>query len=172
MLEKSQLNGASVDLRLGTEFKVSVPTRSALLGIVEEPIEQFFQSTYRSFGEDFILHPNQLVLVNTFEYVRIPNDIVGIISTRSSLNRLGLNVTSLVQPGYAGTLTLQLENNGTNAINLTCGMRLVQLVLFSSESAVTEAYISNTVSKYISNTSPVLSQVNRDRDLETLKNFS
>ncbi|MCA1060144.1 dCTP deaminase [Rossellomorea aquimaris] len=170
LLEKSQLNGASIDLRLGTEFKVSIPTKSPLLGTVEEPIEQFFQTTYRKFGEAFILHPNQLVLVNTFEYIRIPNNIVGMISTRSSLNRLGLNVTSIVHPGYAGTLTLQLENNGVNAINLTCGMRLVQLVLFSSE-AVPQAYISNSVSKYISNTSPILSQINKDTDLEILNKF-
>jgi len=170
LLEKSQLNGVSIDLRLGTEFKVSIPTKSPLIGMVDEPIEQFFQTTFRSFGENFILHPNQLVLVNTFEYIRIPNDLVGMISTRSSLNRLGLNVTSLIHPGYAGTLTLQLENNGINAINLTCGMRLIQLILFSS-SAVPQAYISNSVSKYISNTSPILSQINRDSDLETLKKF-
>ncbi|MCS0543771.1 dCTP deaminase, partial [Aeromonas veronii] len=157
--------------RLGTEFKVSIPTKSPLLGTVEEPIEQFFQTTYRSFGETFILHPNQLVLVNTFEYIRIPNNLVGMVSIRSSLNRLGLNVSSIVHPGYAGTLTLQLENNGINAINLTCGMRLVQLVLFSS-TPVPQAYISNSVSKYISNTSPILSQISKDTDLETLKKFT
>lgn len=171
LLEETQLNGASIDLRLGTEFKVSIPTRSPLMGIVEEPIDQFFQSTFRSFGEDFILYPNQLVLVNSFEYIRIPNDLVGMISTRSSLNRLGLNVTSIVHPGYAGTLTLQLENNGVNAIKLICGMRLIQLVLFSSI-AVPQAYISNSVSKYISNTSPILSQINRDSDLHILKSFN
>ncbi|MFC4354778.1 dCTP deaminase [Chryseomicrobium palamuruense] len=171
LLEETQLNGASIDLRLGTEFKVSIPTRSPLMGIVEEPIDQFFQSTFRSFGEDFILYPNQLVLVNSFEYIRIPNDLVGMISTRSSLNRLGLNVTSIIHPGYAGTLTLQLENNGVNAIKLICGMRLIQLVLFSSI-AVPQAYISNSVSKYISNTSPILSQINRDSDLHILKSFN
>ncbi|OCS84409.1 dCTP deaminase [Caryophanon latum] len=171
ILENTQLNGASIDLRLGTEFKVSIPTRSPLIGIVDEPMEQFFQSTFRSFGENFILHPNQLVLVNTFEYIKIPNDLVGMISTRSSLNRLGLNVTSIIHPGYAGTLTLQLENNGVNAINLTCGMRLIQLVLFASE-PVPQSYISNSVSKYISNTSPILSQINRDSDLKILKKFN
>lgn len=171
LLEETQLNGASIDLRLGTEFKVSIPTRSPLIGVVEEPIDQFFQSTFRSFGEDFILYPNQLVLVNSFEYIRIPNDLVGMISTRSSLNRLGLNVTSIIHPGYAGTLTLQLENNGVNAIKLTCGMRLIQLILFTS-AAVPQAYVSNSVSKYISNTSPILSQINRDSDLHILKSFN
>lgn len=171
ILEMSQLNGASIDLRLGTEFKVSIPTKSPLIGIVEEPVDQFFQTTYRAFGENFILHPNQLVLVNTFEYIRIPNDLVGMINTRSSLNRLGLNVTSIIHPGYAGTLTLQLENNGVNAINLTCGMRLVQLVLFCSL-PVPQSYLTNSVSKYISNTSPILSQINRDSDLEILKKLS
>ncbi|WP_089744457.1 dCTP deaminase [Gracilibacillus ureilyticus] len=171
ILEKTQLNGASIDLRLGTEFKVSIPTKSPLLGTISEPIDQFFQTTYRSFGEDFILYPNQLVLVNTFEYIRIPNDLVGMINTRSSLSRLGININSLIHSGYAGTLTLQIENNGVNAINLTCGMRFIQMILFSGET-VPQSYLSNSFSKYISNTSPILSQINRDSDLDTLRKLT
>ena len=171
ILDENQFNPASIDLRLGTEFKVSIPTRSPMMGTVLEPLENFFQDTYREFGEEFILHPNQLILVNTFEYVRIPQDLVGLISTRSSLSRLGINVTSIVHPGYAGTLTLQLENNGVNAIKLTCGMRIIQLILFSSLENPS-SYMSSSFAKYVGNTSPTISQINRDTDLEILNLLS
>lgn len=171
ILDEAQIKGVSVDLRLGTEFKVSIPTKSPLMGIVEDPIDQFFQSTYRSFGENFILHPNQLVLVNTFEYLKLPNDLLGLVTSRSSLNRIGLNISSIIHPGYSGTLTLQLENNGVNAINLTCGMRLIQLTLFEVDKPQ-ENHSSESLSKYISNTKPILSQVNRDSDLQTLKTIN
>jgi len=170
ILDPTQFNPSSIDLRLGTEFKVSIPTRAPLMGAIDEPLDNFFQDTYRGFGEDFILHPNQLVLVNTFEYIKIPSNLMGLLTSRSSLNRLGINITSIVHPGYAGTLTLQLENNGINAISLTCGMRIVQLTLFSTESNET-SYLTNTFAKYVGNTSPIISQINQDRDINILKRF-
>lgn len=171
ILDDSQYNPASIDLRLGCEFKVSIPTRHPIMGITQQPMESFFQDTFRNFGEDFILHPNQLVLVNTFEYIKLPLDLMGMISVRSSLNRLGININSIVHPGYAGTLTLQLENNSTTPINLTCGMRIIQLSLIKTSSFQT-SYITNHLAKYIGNTSPTTSQINLDPDLEILKKIS
>ncbi|MEF7563756.1 dCTP deaminase [Bacillus infantis] len=168
VLDKAQIGPASIDLRLSTEFKVSVPTRSPVLGVVEEAVDTFFQETFREFGEDFILYPNQLVLASTFEYVRLPDNISGLIITRSSLNRLGLNVSSIVQPGYAGTLTLQLSNSGECAIKLRTGMRLVQLVLYEV-SDPEGSYRTNSLSKYVGDTRPVLSGIHKDNDLNILK---
>lgn len=171
ILDKLQIGPASIDLRLSTEFKVSIPSRSPVLGVVEEAIETFFQETFREFGEDFILYPNQLVLANTFEYIRLPENVAGIIVIRSSLNRLGLNVSSMVQPGYAGTLTLQLTNSGENAIKLRTGMRLVQLVLYDVNDPA-GFYRTNSLSKYVGDTHPVLSGINKDNDLNLLKKLT
>ncbi|UOQ44572.1 dCTP deaminase [Halobacillus salinarum] len=168
ILDDAQLGPASVDLRLSTEFKVSVQTRSPILGVVEEPVETFFQETYREVGEDFILYPNQLVLASTFEYIRLPQNITGFVITRSSLTRLGLNISSIIQPGFAGTLTLQLSNLGENAIKLRTGMRLVQLVLYNVEEPAM-SYRTNSASKYVSDIEPVLSGISKDKDLEMLR---
>lgn len=168
ILENNQIGASSIDLRLGTEFKVAASSRSPLVGQHEVHIENFFQTTFREFGESFILYPNQFVLTNTLEYIKLPYNLVGEIYARSSLNRIGLNVSTYVQPGYTGTLTIQLENNGLVPINLTSGMRLVQLVLSETDRA-TELYQTNTESKYISNTSPVLSALNQDKDMMKLK---
>lgn len=170
ILDPTQFNPSSIDLRLGMEFKVSIPTRAPLIGTVSDPLENFFQDTYRNFGEEFILHPNQLVLVNTFEYIKLPSNLMGMLTARSSLNRLGINISAIIHPGYAGTLTLQLENNGINAISLICGMRLVQLTLFTTENNEM-SYLTNSYAKYVGNTSPVLSQINQDQDLHVLKKF-
>ncbi|MED1601751.1 dCTP deaminase [Alkalihalophilus marmarensis] len=169
LLDKdNQVGPSGIDLRLSNEFKVSIQTRNPVLSVEDEKIETFFQETYKEFGENVIIYPNQLVLANTFEYIRMPDNVMGFVYTRSSFERLGLSITSVIQPGYAGTLTLQLTNKGENAIKLRTGMRIVQLVLFQVSKEL-DSYRSAISSKYVGNIHPVLSEINRDQDLDILK---
>ena len=115
---EKQIGESTIDLRLGTKFEVDMRTRKPFFDPLSDkrPIETFFQDTYRNFGEKFILYPQQLVLASTFEYVKLPNDLFGIVFTRSSWNRLGLNISSVLQSGYAGVINLELVNNSSNPI--------------------------------------------------------
>lgn len=170
--KQEQIGFCTVDLRLGTKFKVDLKTRAPYidpLQINERPIETFFEETYRNFGEKFLLYPNQLVLGSTFEYVRLPKNIFGMLITRSSWNRLGLNISSIVQPGYAGVLTLELMNNSSNPIALYPGIRFAQLFLFDVEEAADVGYLSHSVSKYIANAEPRVSNISSDKELEILR---
>lgn len=167
LLDKAaQIRETSIDLRLGTHFKVSVQTKEPVLGISEHPMETFFQEAYKKFGDSFILYPHQLVLANSFEYIRLPKNIMGLIFSRSSLNRLGVKIASVIQPGFAGTLTIELTNPGENGIRLQTGMRMIQLLLYEIKDKDDFDLIS---AKYVGNINPVLSQINKDKDLEILK---
>lgn len=112
ILDEQQIGPAGVDLRLGTRFMVDLRTREPVMDPSSEgrPITTFFDSTYRDIGSRFVLYPGQLVLASTFEYVKIPHDLFGILITRSSWNRMGIALYSIVQPGYVGALTLELSN--------------------------------------------------------------
>lgn len=167
LLQHRQLQENSIDLRLGNFFKIGKVIREPYIDIKKSDIIKFFDDTYRNFGESFILYPNQLVLATTFEYVKMPNNLVGNIITRSSINRLGLCVTSIVQPGYSGTLTLELINNTNTAIKLTVGMRIVQLIL-NSVTDIEIPYVIQSGSKYVGNTMPNISSIHKDNDLAIL----
>jgi dCTP deaminase len=54
---------------------------------------------------------------------------------RSSWGRLGLIIATatLVEPGFRGTITLELTNVATVPIVLYVGMRIAQIVLFRVE---------------------------------------
>lgn len=173
LLDDDQIGPASVDLRVGTEFKVMINSRSPVFGVIEEDIDSFYQTTYRNFGEDIYIYPGQQVLAVTFEYIRIPLTCFGQLFTRSSLQRLGLSTSSIIQPGYTGTLTVPLENKGNTPIVLKSGMRLFQLVLFdvSSDNAGECISYTNTESKYVGDTSPAVSGINSDADLKKLAKF-
>ena len=164
ILETEQIKDSAIDLRLGTKFKVSRQTRKAYLSVEDLEHEKFFDSTQRKFGEEFILFPGQLVLASTFEYIKIPLDLVGHIFSRSSINRLGIRISSIVQPGYYGSLTIELLNSGENPICLKVGMRLIQLSL--SEIEKTDA---DYKSKYSLSTGPTISKIYDDKELKILK---
>ncbi|MGR5911385.1 dCTP deaminase [Bacillus cereus] len=106
------------------------------------PIDTFFDHTYRHFGEKFLVYPGQLIIASTFEYLRMPQELFGLLVTRSSWNRLGLSISSIVQPGYSyGVLTLELLNSSSNPIALYPGLRFVQLLLFPTQGTNTYPWL-------------------------------
>jgi len=169
ILDNNQIGETGIDLRIGNTFRMSKQTRDPYIDVYNKYIDRFFDVTYRDFGEDFIIYPNQLVLASTFEFIKLPNNIMGQVYTRSSINRLGINISSIVQPGYSGTLTLELINHGENAIKLKSGMRLVQLVLFDIERDDFISYSNINNAKYIANVEPKTSNIYEDKDLEILR---
>lgn len=169
ILDKKQIKYSNIDLRLGNIFKVAMLTREGFIDISKNNIDKFFDTSYRDFGEDFILYPNQLVLVNSFEFLKLPHNISGTVHTRSSINRLGVQISALIHPGYTGILTLELINKGTTPIKLTCGMRIIQLSLFKVNSNKASDYPLNRDIKYIANTEPKVSNIFFDEELDLLK---
>lgn len=168
ILDSDQIGESSIDLRIGNVFRMSRQTRVPYVDINNNDIDRFFDTTYIDFGQDFIIYPNQLVLASTFEFIKLPNNIMSHVYTKSSISTLGINIASIVQPGYSGTLTLELKNSGHNAIKLKAGMRVVQLVLFDVESSEFIPYSNIRNAKYIANTEPKISNIYNDKDLEIL----
>ena len=79
---------------------------------------------------DTPLKPNQLVLVNSAEYLHLPNFLVGKIINRSSMARLGLLVglnADLVEPNFSGKVTFAIKNQSTREIWLKPNLKVAQL---------------------------------------------
>ena len=78
----------------------------------------------------FVIHPGEFVLGSTVEWVELPDDIVARIEGKSSLGRLGLIVhatAGFVDPGFSGTLTLEITNLTRVPIVLWPGKPIAQL---------------------------------------------
>lgn len=162
-----QIGPASIDLRLGTSFRGDLRTRAPIVDTLRSetrPVETFFDQTYRDFGERFVAYPGQLVLAASFEYIRLPNDIFGLLTTRSSVARLGIKIASIVQPGYVGTLTLELTNQSSNPVALYPGLRVVQLSLMELSDEVNVGYIGQLTAKYVADLGPKVSALDGDAE--------
>jgi dCTP deaminase len=120
---------ASVDLRLGDSFRVFHNHRASAIDLREPPSGLTEEVTLET-GESFVIHPGEFCLGRTLEWVELPDDIVARIEGKSSIGRLGLIVhatAGFCDPGWKGTLTLELNNLTRVPIKLYPGLPIAQL---------------------------------------------
>ena len=148
---------ASVDLRLGREFRVFRNYRLPYIDVKQEMPELTEMESIDD-ATPFILHPGEFVLAVTMERVEIPADLVGRLDGKSSLGRLGLIVHStagFVDPGFKGRLTLELTNVANLPITLYYAMPVSQISFSRLTTAADKPYGSGaTGSKYQDQTGP------------------
>jgi len=120
---------ASVDVRLGDSFRVFHNYRVATIDLRDPPANLTEEVTVPQ-DEAFVIHPGEFCLGSTLERVELPDDIVSRIEGKSSLGRLGLIVhatAGFLDPGWKGTLTLELNNLTRVPIKLYPGLLIAQL---------------------------------------------
>jgi dCTP deaminase len=110
--DESLVQPASVDLRLGDSFRVFHNHRVTAIDL-RDPPRNLTEEVVIPDGVPFAIHPGEFALGRTLETVEIPDDVVARIEGKSSLGRLGLIVhatAGFVDPGFKGTLTLEITN--------------------------------------------------------------
>jgi len=120
---------SSVDLRLGTSFRVFHNHRVTAIDL-RDPPQGLTEEVTVAEDEPFVIHPGEFCLGRTDEWVELPDDIVARVEGKSSLGRLGLIVhatAGFVDPGWKGTLTLELNNLTRVPIKLWPGLPIAQL---------------------------------------------
>lgn len=123
-ITESQIQPASVDVRLGDTFSVVEDTSMGIINLEKEIKYKTIQT------DTYLLLPGQFVLATTMEYIALPNNLTAFVEGRSSLGRMGLFIQNAgwVDPGFRGEITLELYNANRCAIELKAGRRVGQLV--------------------------------------------
>jgi dCTP deaminase len=119
----------------------------------------------------YTLQPSKFLIGQTFEYIRLPPNIYGILDGRSSLGRLGVVVhstASSVDPGWEGHLTLELRNSGEMPVKMIPLMRVARLILFQSSNRASYAAQPESERKYFRQTRPTPSRIYEDKDLQSM----
>lgn len=170
LLDEDQIGELTVDFRLGTDFLVSNQGGEAYIDMTGsseyKSINYFFNKTRRKFGESFLLHPNQTIICTSLEYVKLPKDVTASLNMRSSYSRVGLTISTILQPGYCGCISLELTNSSNNIIKLAIGSRLFQARLYQLDKMMNYSYHKR---KYVCQVRPIASRHEQDSDLLLLK---
>ena len=133
---------ASVDLRLGPSFRVFHNFRVESIDLAEPPTN-LTEHVQVGPDESFVIHPGEFVLGRTEERVELPDDVVARIEGKSSLGRLGLIVhatAGFVDPGFRGTLTLEITNLTRVPIVLWPGKPIAQLSFMTLDRGAERPY--------------------------------
>jgi len=146
------IHASSMDLHLGNVFKLYEHSRSAIL---DPKRPETFQGNMRTIlvqdGDPFIVQPGEFVLGVTLEKITVPRDLVVRVEGRSSLGRLGIIVHSTagyVDPGFSGTLTLEISNLNRMPVALYPAMRICQIAFEELTSPAETPYDEKPFSKY------------------------
>lgn len=172
LLSADQIGAATIDVRLGYDFLVSINTRTPYISLgkdIKRSIGSYFQGTRRDIGDSFMLYPGQLVITTSLEYIRLPKNIYAEVLTRSSYNRLGIRMSTMLQPAFRGCISLEIVNDNNNAVELVVGSRMFQLRLHKIEQDL--EYGDYNSRKYYGNVTPSPSRANEDSDLQKLLNL-
>jgi dCTP deaminase len=154
MIDEFQLQGHSIDLRLGFTFMIlkswhmTPRGRESLETVhVDKYTPEYFDIIELEASQYFDLLPDEFVLASTLEKIKIPTDLMAVLYPRSSTNRKGLSLdlTGIVDSGYEGQLVIPIRNNTrSRTVRLYPGERLCQIVL----EELTENIENNRKSKY------------------------
>jgi dCTP deaminase len=140
--DPAHVQPASVDLLLGNSFRVFHNHRVAAIDL-RDPPTNLTEEVVVGDGEPFVIHPGEFVLGVTRELVELPEDIVARIEGKSSLGRLGLIVhatAGFVDPGFKGTLTLEITNLTRVPIKLYAGLPIAQLSFMALDAPAERPY--------------------------------
>lgn len=155
-IEPYQLQPASIDLRLGRQFLKLDENALDAISLDAEP-------AYTSLEKDeIILPPQTFLLATTVEFVKIPANVTAFVEGRSSIGRMGLFIQNAgwVDPGFEGTITLELFNANRLPLRLTAGRRICQIVFALMDRGASRPYQG----KYQGQRGTVGSRVYQDRD--------
>lgn len=138
--EQMKPGNTGVDIRLGQDFIVAEGTALANINPMEltdrQQLAGYLRRVHVPIGDAFVLHPRQFALGATLEYFKLPANTAADVIGRSRWARVGLVIAmaTFVRPGYAGCLTLELQNLGDVPLNLSPGLSIAQVILADSMS--------------------------------------
>lgn len=167
-LPEDRVQAAWVDLSLGNEFGLFKQTSQPYID-VKKSVDHT-EKIIVDDNEPFILHPDEFVLAQVKEKIRLPADMAAYIDGRSSLGRIGLvvHVTSgFVDPGFSGRLVLEMTNVGKMPVAIHPGMKICKLVFFKLTSGAEKPYFMREDAKYKDQDSITSTKIHKDfKDFE------
>lgn len=175
LLSLDQIGPLTIDLRLGTDFLLCNLGRESSIDVTGDgdsrPFHSLFTETRRIIGEAFTFYPHQSVLCSTLEYVKLPNDVFISLTPRSSYSRLGFNLSTIVQPGYCGCISVELTNTSSVPVKVSTGAAVLQARLFAISRDI-PYFPEGRSRKYFCQVRPQLSKALEDPDIAILRKIA
>lgn len=140
----------SYDVRLANNFSWHEKSEEVIDPYRSESV---LTSLVHTESDNIVVQPGQFILGATLEKVCLPRDIVGQLTGKSSLARLGVMVhvtAGFIDAGFShppAQITLEIVNVGNRPVRLHAGMAIGQMV-FTKTAECQVAYNEKPGAKY------------------------
>ena len=124
-------NSFGYDLRCGSEFKIFTNIK----GATADP-KNFSEDNFITIkGEESVLiPPNSFALASSLEYFKMPRNVTGLVTAKSTYARCGLGTPpTVLEAGWHGNLVLEFSNHTSNSIKLYTNSGAAQILFFSGD---------------------------------------
>jgi dCTP deaminase len=159
---KDLIQPSSIDFRISNKFRTFKNYKYTFIDPRQNQ-EDLTELVELKNGSPFIIHPGEFILSSSMEYLELDNTIVCRVEGKSSLGRLGLIIhatAGFVDPGWAGTITLELSNVSNLPIALYPEMKIGQFSFMNLSSPCQKPYGSKGLNnKYKGQVNPEPSQM-------------
>jgi dCTP deaminase len=123
------LSSYGYDIRIADEFKIYKGSSRDTLdpkNVNPDLFEDFK-------GSICVIPPNSFILARSFEYFKIPSNVLALCAGKSTYARIGVivNVTPL-EPSWDGYITMEISNTSPSAVKLYANEGIAQVVFFES----------------------------------------
>ena len=125
------------DIRVSDEFKIFTNVNNSIV----DP-KNFDSKSFVDFrGEICIVPPNSFALARSFEYLRIPRNVLVVTLGKSTYARCGIiiNVTPL-EPEWEGHITLEISNTTPLPAKIYANEGIAQLLFYESDEVCVTSY--------------------------------
>lgn len=172
LLDAYQIYGAKVDLRIDNELFRLKQGQQRQLDIDSEIIlNEYTDRIIRPYGEPLTIIPGELMFAYTYEFVRMPSNMIGRFETRARLAKLGLIVSSgMIDPGFSDHILLSFFNASSFPMTIRPLMRVVSMSIEKIGAVTIDFQKRPKVRPRIDSERLVASIPDYDSDL--LKNFT
>jgi len=132
------------DMRVADEYKIFSPAGNMIIDPKNLKQDSFID--YK--GKECIIPPNSFVLARSFEYFRIPRDVLVICLGKSTYARCGIvvNVTPL-EPEWEGYVTIEISNTAPLPAKIYSNEGIAQII-FIQASEICETSYADKKGKY------------------------
>ena len=145
------LSSYGYDVRCSEDFKVFTNVNSSIV----DP-KSFDEDCYVDVkGEECIIPPNSFALARSYEYIKVPRNVLVVCMGKSTYARCGIivNVTPL-EPEWEGHITLEFSNTTPLPAKIYANEGVAQL-LFLEGTEVCETSYKDRKGKYMGQTGVV-----------------
>lgn len=125
------------DIRIADDFRIPKPKTG---GVIDP--KNFDENNFEHFTGDVCVIPaNSYVVCRSYEYLRIPRDVLVICFGKSTYARIGVivNITPL-EPEWEGYITISVSNTSPFPVRLYANEGLAQLVFLHADEVCITSY--------------------------------